>query len=47
MVLDCIDSLSLYPYLLYFNEVDMRIYLPEKVIFTKAARARVDDTFKV
>ena len=23
-----------------FNEVDMRIYLPEKVIFTKAARLR-------
>ena len=23
-----------------FNEVDMRIYLPKKVIFTKAARPR-------
>ena len=27
-----------------FNEVDMRIYLPEKVIFTKAA-ALVNITF--
>ena len=30
-----------------FNEVDRRIYLPEKVIFTKAARPRLISLLRV
>ena len=30
-----------------FNEVDMRIYLPEKVIFTKATRPRFISLLRV